>query len=155
VGVCLLPFALAFGWRGAGLLGVIAAAHVVIDRWKIRATARAETAALTEAHREHADTEPSVGLGPAWTPIPGALFLVDQAIHVVVSIVAWVVFIAYVPPEAAFTSGVDGLLGPVDRSTIHVITLVTVVITSLLIVNVRAAALFVATLVHPREAVTG
>ena len=155
VAVCLLPFALAFGWRGVGLLAVIAGTHVVIDRWKIQATARAETATLAEAHRQHADTEPTVGLGPAWTPIPGALFLVDQAAHLAVSIAAWVIFIAYVPPDPGFSSRVDNLLGPIDRSTFHVAMLVAVVIASLLIVNVRAGALFVATLVHPRETVTG
>jgi hypothetical protein len=155
VGVCLLPFAAAFGGRGLVLTIVIAVAHVLIDRWKVRATRHAEAVALAEAHRRHADTEPGTGLGPAWTPMPGALFLVDQALHLIVSLVSWLVLIAFAPPVSAFADGVDRILGPIDRSTFHVATLLIVVIASLLIVNVRAAALFVAVLVHPREAVTG
>jgi hypothetical protein len=155
VGVCLLPFAAAFGLRGVGLVVVIALAHVVIDRWKVRATRHAEAVALAEAHRRHEDTEPGAGLGPAWTPMPGALFLVDQAIHLIVAIGAWLILVAFVTPQSGFTTAVDSLLGPIDRGAIHVATLLAVVAASLLIVNVRAAALFVATLVHPREAVTG
>jgi hypothetical protein len=155
VGVCLLPFAAAFGLRGVGLVVVIALAHVVIDRWKVRATRHAEAVALAEAHRRHEDTEPGAGLGPAWTPMPGALFLVDQAIHLIVAIGAWLILVAFVTPQSGFTAAVDSLLGPIDRASFHVATLLAVVTTSLLIVNVRAAALFVATLVHPREAVTG
>jgi hypothetical protein len=155
VGICLLPFAAAFGGRGLLLAIVIAVAHVVIDRWKVRATRHAEAVALAEAHRAHSDTEPGAGLGPAWTPIPGALFLVDQALHLGWTLGVWLVLVAFVPPEAPFAEAVDRVLGPVDRATFHAATLLVVVIASLLIVNVRAAALLVATLVHPRAAVTG
>jgi hypothetical protein len=155
VGLCVLPFALAFGGRGLVLAAVVAGTHVVIDRWKVRATRHAEAVALAEAHRQHADAEPRMGLGPAWTPMPGALFLVDQAVHVIVSLAAWLLLIAFVPPQSAFAGAVDTLLGPIDRSTFHVAAMLVVVASSLLIVNVRAGALFVATLVHPREAVTG
>ena len=155
VGLCLSPFAAAFGARGAGLVVVVTLAHVVIDRWKVRATRHAEAVALAEAHRRRADAEPRSGLGPAWTPVPGALFLVDQAAHVLISVAAWLVFIAFVQPIGDFASGIDRTLGAVDRSTFHAATLVAVVLASLAIVNVRAGALFVATLVHPRQAVTG
>ena len=155
VGLCLLPFAAAFGVRGVLLAILIAAAHVVIDRWKVRATRHAEAVALAEAHRRHADTEPGAGLGPAWTPMPGALFLVDQALHLLVTFGAWLVLIAFIPPVGAFGDAVDRVLGPIDRATFHTAVVVVVVVAALLIVNVRAAALFVATLVHPREAVTG
>ena len=155
VGLCLLPFAAAFAGRGVLLAVVVAAAHVVIDRWKLRATRHAEAVALADAHRRHADAEPGAGLGPAWTPIPGALFLVDQLLHLLVTFAAWLVLIAFVSPVAAFGDAVDRVLGPIDRATFHTAAMVVVVIASLLIVNVRAAALFVATLVHPREAVTG
>jgi hypothetical protein len=155
VGVCHLPFAAAFGARGVALVVVVAITHVVIDRWKVRATRHAEAVALAEAHRRHADTEPRVGLGPAWTPVPGALFLADQALHLFVSGVAWLVLIAFVTPIPEFGDVVDRVVGPVDRSTFHVVATVVAVLASLAIVNIRAAALFVATLVHPRAAVTG
>ena len=155
VGVCLIPVAFAFGARGVGLILVVAVTHVIIDRWKVRATRHAEAVALADAHRQHADAEPRAGLGPAWTPMPGALFLVDQVVHLIVLGISWLVFIAFIPPESSFAGGVDRLLGPIDRSTFHVAAVLLVVAVSLLIVNVRAAALFVATLVHPREAVTG
>jgi Protein of unknown function (DUF3307) len=155
VGLCLTPFAAAFGDRGATLVVVVTVAHVVIDRWKVRATRHAEAVALAAAHRRHASTEPGAGLGPAWTPTPGALFIVDQVGHVFVSVVAWIVLVAYVPPIDAFSAGVAGVLGGLDPGTFHRATLVAVVGAALAIVNVRAAALFVATLVHPRHAVTG
>jgi hypothetical protein len=155
VAVCLLPFAAAYAWRGVALVLVITIAHVLIDRWKIRATRHAEAVALADAHRRHADTEPRVGLGPAWTPAPGALFLVDQAMHVSFALIAWLVLVAYVAPIPEFGNLVERQLGAVDRSTFHVATMLAVVLASLAIVNVRAGAMFVATLVHPREAVTG
>jgi hypothetical protein len=155
VGLCLLPFAAAFGARGVALAIVITGAHVLIDRWKVRATRHAEAVALADAHRRHADTEPRVGLGPAWTPVPGTLFVVDQFLHVTVSAVAWLVLLAFVTPIPEFGNLVERLLGAVDPSTFHVATMTFVVFASLAIVNIRAGALFVATLVHPREAVTG
>ena len=155
VGLCLAPFAAAFGARGAGLTVVVTIAHIGIDRWKVHATRHAEAVALAEAHRRHANAEPGDGLGPAWTPMPGALFAIDQVAHVAVSIAAWIVFVAYVPPIGAFAVGIDNLVGTLDRGAFHAATLAGVVFASLAIVNVRAAALFVATLVHPRQAVTG
>jgi hypothetical protein len=155
VGLCLSPFAAAFGARGAGLVVAVTIGHVVVDRWKVRATRHAEAVALAEAHRRRADAEPRNGLGPAWTPAPGALFLVDQAAHTAISVVAWFVFIAFVQPVPDFATGIDRALGAIDRSSFHVATVVAVVLTALAIVNVRAGAIFVATLVHPRELVTG
>jgi hypothetical protein len=155
VGLCLTPFAAAFGPRGVALLAIISLSHVAIDRWKVVATRHAEADALAEAHRRHADAGITSGLGPAWTPTPGILFIADQFAHGLVSFAAWLVLVAFIEPGADFTSAVDRALGPVDRASFHVATVVTVVIASLLIVNVRAAALFVATLVHPRQAVTG
>lgn len=155
VAVCHVPFAAAFGVRGVGFAIVVTVAHVLIDRWKVRATRHAEAVALAEAHRRHADTGSPAGLGPAWTPIPGALFLVDQALHLVVAVTAWIVLIAFASLVPEFANGVDRLLGSVDHATFHAAVLLVVVVASLLIVNVRAGAMFVATLVHPREAVTG
>jgi hypothetical protein len=155
VALCLVPVALVFGVRGLALLVVVAVTHVLIDRWKVRATRHAEAEALADAHRRHEETGSTNGLGPAWTPIPGALFIVDQLAHVVVSLVAWLVFIANAPLSADAVALIDRVLGGTDRATVHAGTMVVVVGASLVIVNVRAAALFVATLVHPRALVTG
>ena len=50
VSLCLLPVALAFGSRGVAYIVVIAASHVLVDRWKVRATRRAEASAQEQAH---------------------------------------------------------------------------------------------------------
>jgi hypothetical protein len=154
VGACLLPFVSAFGLPGLALVVVVTASHVLIDRWKVRATRRAEGRALAAAHRRH-EAATATGLGPAWTPIPGALFIVDQLLHLGVSAVAWLVLIAATPVTTAFAGYVNALLGNVDPASLHRAVLVGVVLVSLAIANVRAGALFVATLVRPREAVSG
>jgi hypothetical protein len=155
VALCLVPLALVFGLPGLAVLVVVGVTHVVIDRWKIRATRHAEAEALAEAHRRHEETGSTTGLGPAWTPIPGALFIVDQVAHLMVSAGAWVVFLANASPTADAAAAIDRVIGSVDRNAFHAATLAVVVGLSLLIVNVRAAARFVATLVHPRALVTG
>jgi hypothetical protein len=152
--LCLVPVVAAFELRGLGLLVTVTVGHVVIDRWKVRATRRAESRALAAAHRRH-EQATTAGLGPAWTPLPGALFIVDQLVHVALIAGAWVVFISGVPPAAQFVEIVDRVLGSADRTTVHRVVLVGVVLLSLAIVNVRAAALFVGTLVRPREALSG
>ena len=154
VGLCLVPVALAFGIPGLGLLVVVTVGHALIDRWKVRATRRAEGRALAAAHRRHEAASTS-GLGPAWTPIPGALFILDQVAHVVLIGAAWLVLVATAPLLPGFVEAVDRVLGNADRATVHHAVLAGVVLTSLVIVNVRAGALFVATLVRPREAVGG
>ena len=53
VGLCLVPVALAFGIPGLGLLVIVTVGHALIDRWKVRATRRAEGRALAAAHRRH------------------------------------------------------------------------------------------------------
>jgi Protein of unknown function (DUF3307) len=154
VAICLVPVALAFGTPGLVLLVVVTVAHMVIDRWKVRATRRAEGRALADAHRRH-EAATSTGLGPAWTPIPGALFVLDQLAHAAVIGTAWLVLLAYAPVAPAFMQAVDRVVGGMDRAALHHGVLIAVVLLSLAIVNVRAGALFVATLVRPREAVTG
>jgi hypothetical protein len=154
VALCLVPVVAAFELRGLGLLVTVTLGHVVIDRWKVRATRRAESRALAAARRRH-EQATTAGLGPAWTPLPGALFIVDQVAHVALMALAWLVFINGVPPAAQFADIVDRVLGSADRATVHRVVLVGVVLLSLAIVNVRAAALFVGTLVRPREALSG
>ena len=154
VALCLVPVVAAFEARGLGLLATVTVGHVLIDRWKVRATRRAESRALAAAHRRH-EQATTAGLGPAWTPIPGALFIVDQAAHVASIAAAWVFFIAQVAPAASFVDAVNRAIGPFDPATFHRVVLVGVVLVSVAIVNVRAAALFVGTLVRPREALSG
>src|SRR4051794_3029989 len=154
VALCLIPFAAAFEGAGVALLLVVAVGHVVIDRWKVRATRHAEAQALAAAHRRHEGPSTS-GLGPAWTPVPGALFALDQLAHVVLMLAAWAILVAGRAPGGTFVGAVDRILGSADRAAVHQGTLVAVVLVALAIVNVRGAALFVATLVRPREAVTG
>src|SRR4051794_24814277 len=77
VGVGPVPSAAALEGRGRALLVVVTAGHVLIDRWRVRAPRHAEAEALAAAHRRHEGPSTS-GLGPAWTPVPGALFALDQ-----------------------------------------------------------------------------
>ncbi|HVL53523.1 MAG TPA: DUF3307 domain-containing protein [Vitreimonas sp.] len=156
VALCLLPFALAYGLPGVAVVVVGTVTHVVVDRWKVRATRRAEARALAGAHRRHEAPTGAGGdgLGPAWTPVPGTLFLVDQLLHLGVLTGAWLVFLARAQPLEAWSAAV-GQLTPGDEAQFHRWVLLAVLLASLLIVNVRAGALFVATLVRPRESVSG
>jgi hypothetical protein len=154
VAVCLVPVAAAYAVPGLVLLVVVTIGHVVIDRWKVRATRRAEGRALAAARRRH-ETASTTGLGPAWTPIPGALFVVDQAAHLVVIGIAWIALLAATPLAPAWVDAMTRIAAGLDPAAFHHVVLVGVVLVSLAIVNIRAGALFVATLVRPRETVTG
>jgi uncharacterized protein DUF3307 len=155
VAACLLPVAAVYGGRGLAFLGASAIGHVLIDSWKVRATRHAEAEALAEARRRHEPTESVDGLGPAWTPKPAALFVADQIAHIVLLVVAWLVLLAGQTPLDWYRDAAASVLSRFDGDALHGTILIAVVLVSLVIVNVRAAALFVATLVHPRESVTG
>ena len=155
VSVCLIPLALAFGGLGLLALVAITLSHLVIDRTKVVATHRAEARALAEAARRHEGRAPAAGLGRAWTPLPAAYFALDQLAHLVVIGIAWAVFLAGQPTTAGWTSAIDSLLAGRDLEVVHRVVLYSVVVGALLIANVRAGALFVATLVRPIEAATG
>ncbi len=133
--------------------------HVLIDRWKVGATRRAEARALADAHRRmqlRGGTEgPGSGLGSAWTPVPAIHYILDQGLHLLVTVIAWLVFLAAQPLEPAFVSAVDRLLDAWDRAAVHAVVLSGVVVASLLIANTKGAFFLVATLVHPRELVQG
>ena len=135
-------------------MAIVGVSHVVIDRSKVMLTRRAAARALHAAHERHEGPQPAEHLGRAWTPEPAALFLADQAAHLVVIGVAW----ALIPPLASLEPGwvdaVNWVLGSHDRAAVHQIVGVAVVLLSLLIVNVRAASLFVGILVRPVEAGT-
>jgi hypothetical protein len=155
VGLALSPVALVYGPTGALFLVVVTVAHVAIDRWKVRATRHAEAVALAASHRRHDPAGSETGLGPAWTPVPGALFVVDQLPHVGVTVAAWVVLLVRAAPTAEYLALADRITARIDPTDLHRATLMVVVAAAILIVNVRAGALFVGTLVSPRASLTG
>ena len=156
VGICVVPFGLAFGAPGWWVVAIVTLSHAAIDRLKAVLTRRAEAAALAEARRRHeaAGTAPD-GLGPAWTPVPGALFAVDQFAHVAILVAAWAALLSVAPLDPAFAGWAAGWLGARDPAVVHEVLFRGVVLASLLIVNVRAGALFVGVLVAPRLAIEG
>ena len=87
--------------------------------------------------------------------MPAFLFLLDQAAHAAVMLVAWFALLSTAPVTNAFGNAIHTALGSADPVTAHHVVLVGVVLLDLAIVNIRAGSLFVATLVHPREVVTG
>lgn len=153
VGLCLVPAAVAYGVRGLVYLLVVALTHMAVDRWKVRATRRSEKAALEAARRRHAgkpDTTPS-GLGVAWTPWPGMLFAADQALHLTIALVGWLVFLQAASLTSLWVDLVNRIIGGYDPATVHAVVLTGVVLVSLFLVNTRAAYYFVLALVSPRE----
>lgn len=153
VALCLVPVVFAFGVPGLVYLFLVAGTHVLVDRWKVLATRRADAAAQDTARRRLAAgaTPPPSGLGAAWTPWPGMLFLADQALHLTFAIVGWLVLLEGVGPTAPFLAFTDALFRNWDPATIHAVVLTGVVLTSLFIVNTRGAYYFVLALVSPRE----
>jgi uncharacterized protein DUF3307 len=155
VGLCVVPVGLAFGDRGWFFVAVTVITHVLIDRAKVVLTRRAAAAALREAHERHEAPQPADHLGRAWTPVPAALFLADQAAHLAIAGGGWAVLLAASGLTAGWMSGVDRALGPWDRATVHSVASVAVTLAILGIVNIRAASLFVGVLVRPVEVTAG
>ncbi len=153
VGLCLLPAILAFGLPGLAYVGVVVVSHMVVDRWKVQATRRAERAALDAAQRRLAGTgeSPASGLGSAWTPWPGMLFLADQVLHLTIALVGWLVLLEGVALQPVFVDAVNVVLRSWDRATVHAAVLTGVVLVGLFLLNTRAAYYFVLALVSPRE----
>jgi hypothetical protein len=151
VAICLVPVALAFGGAGVFALVAIVVSHVVIDRLKIVATRRTEAAALHESRRQHEGAAPAAGLGRAWTPLPAAWFIFDQVAHLAVIWLAWAVWLAGTAPTAGWATAVATLTGATDAKVFHEAVLAVVVLTALIIANVRGGAIFVAILVRPLE----
>jgi hypothetical protein len=152
---CLVPVGVAYGGPGWLLLGLTAVSHVVIDRAKVLLTRNAAAAALADAHRRHEGPHPADHLGRAWTPRPAGLFIADQALHLVATAGLWAVLLVPSAPLAGWTSAVDGWLGGWDRAVVHDVVSAAVVLVALAIVNIQAAALFVAVLVRPVEQSAG
>ena len=151
VAVCLVPVALAFGGPGLMALGAIILSHAVIDRLKIVATRRTEAAAMAESRRQREGAAPAAGLGRAWTPVPAAWFILDQLAHLAVIWLAWAIWLAGTAPTAGWATAVGTVTAGSDPTVVHEAILAFVVVTALLIANVRGGAIFVATLVRPLE----
>ena len=155
VAICVAPVGIAYGGVGWWYVAATAISHVVIDRTKVVLTRRAAAGALREAHERHEGPQPPEHLGRAWTPRPAGLFLADQAAHLAAIGLLW----ATIPPGAALTPAwldtVNWVLGSHDRAAVHQIASVAVVLAALLILNVRAASLFVGVLVRPVEVTAG
>jgi hypothetical protein len=155
VAICLLPLAIVYAVPGAIAAIVISSAHAIIDRAKVVATWRVEARAVNEALATHEGPAPEASLGMAWTPMPAALFAVDQLAHALVIALAWAIWLSPAVPLSGVESAVRTVMGAADPAAFHRMVLVAVILVNLAIVNVRAGALFVATLVHPREVVVG
>jgi len=156
VAVCLLPFAAAYGPRGLGYLIVVAVAHGLIDRTKAILNRRAVTAdapppPVSGAASAEAAAAPDAPGDRAWTPVPAALFLADQAAHFVVLLAGASVLLLGQPTQAAWgdvLNAVGAHLLPVSHQLQAVIVLV--VLLDLAIVNVRGGFFLVGTLLAPR-----
>jgi hypothetical protein len=153
VSLCLAPAVLAFGAPGLAYLVLVTVSHMLIDQWKVRATRRAEAGAQDQARRRVAASgeAPPSGLGAAWTPMPGLLFVADQALHMTFAIAGWLVILEGATLVPAFVDFADAAFRAWDRGAVHAAILTGVVIVSLFIVNTRGAYYFVLTLVSPRE----
>jgi hypothetical protein len=161
VALCLVPAVLAFGLPGLAYLLIVAVSHGLVDRAKILWTRRADAAAVATGgpvaggHPEAAGSLPDAagsGLGPAWSPIPGALFILDQAVHLTITVAFWAILLVGRPLTQPFADALTHLFVRYDPAIVHDVALWVVVWASLLIVNIRGASFFVATLVTPRGA---
>lgn len=144
-----LPLVVVFGLRGLLFMLLTAGSHLVIDRAKIVLTRRAERSSPVGAQptAEQAATGPAFDRG--WSPIPGALFALDQLAHAGVLLLGWLLLLADAAPFGAVSDLISGLPGGLTPDPLHRVVLTVVVVSALLIVNVRAASLFVAMLVRP------
>jgi hypothetical protein len=155
VAACLVPVVLAFGLPGLLFLALVTFSHVLIDRTKVVLNRRAEAKALDVALERYGTLVGSGGLGTAWTPVPAALFVIDQLGHVGVLALGWLVLLrdaALTPPWLTVVGAVTRRLNGADIRSISLDLAVAII---LVLVNVRAASLLIATLVSPREVSLG
>jgi hypothetical protein len=153
VGLCLVPFLFAYGLPAVLYIAVVVTTHILVDRWKVQTTRRAERRALEAARTRLADPGPlpASGLGSAWTPWPGMLYIADQVLHITIALVGWLVILEGVTLQQGFVDVVNTALRGWDRAVVHAAMLTGVVLVSLFIINTRAAFYFVLALVSPRE----
>jgi hypothetical protein len=178
VAICLLPFVVAYGARGLGYLIIVALAHGLIDRSKVvlhRRAVRPATSTVaapaatpapgvtSNAGEPATEHEPARVASPpdapgdrAWTPLPAALFLADQAAHFVVLIVGASVLLLGQPTLSAWNDLVNAIganVLPVADLGAAVTTVVVVV--DLLILNIRGGFFLVGILLAPRGYASG
>ena len=153
VGLCLVPAVLAWGATGLLYLVVVVASHMVVDRWKVHATRAADRRAQAQARArlEQDGSQQVSGLGSAWSPMPGLLFLADQVFHLLFAILGWLVILAGASLMPAFVDAMNSALRDWDRSSVHAVVLSAVILISLLIVNTRGAFYFVMAMASPRD----
>jgi hypothetical protein len=150
------PLILGFGGAGVAYVLVTGVTHLLIDRAKIELTLRSTTpgdgvaAASGEAAAQ--PSTPAAGPEPemvaGWSAMPGAWFLADQLTHLAVLLVAWAVLLANAEPLAWWQDLVARIAAQPDGEQVGRAVLVCIVITALVIANVRAGSLFVSTLVR-------
>ena len=119
-----------------------ASATSLIDRTKVVLTRRAAAAALRGGARRHEGPRPQDHLGRAWTPRPAGLFLADQAAHLAVAFSPGPRSLD-TPPAPGWVDARRRVLGAHDRAAVHRSWAWRGRPRVLLIVNVRAASLFV------------
>ncbi len=143
VTVVAAPIILVYGIPGVAYVLLTGISHLVIDRTKIELTLRGGSPILGA---EASETEPA--LEPDWSPVPGALFLLDQLAHLAVLVILWALLLSAVQPLGWWQDLVARIGARPDGDAVGRAVLVCLVLTSLVIVNVRAGSLFVATLVR-------
>jgi len=131
------PIILVYGLAGIGYVIVTAVSHLVIDRTKIELTLRGGSVPGAAS-----------GEGTTWSPMPAAWFLFDQLAHLVVLVLAWAVFLRPVQPLDWWQELANRVANTTDGQDAGRVLLVVLVLTSLVIVNVRAGSLFVDILVR-------
>jgi len=144
-----LPLVVTFGIPGLLFAMLTVGSHLAIDRSKVLLTRRSEANAADGA----APTAEEAATGPAfdraWTPVPGALFALDQLAHLGVMLLGWTLLLAGAAPLGLVNDLASRLAGNLGPDVFHRVVLTGVVVSALLIVNVRSASLFVAMLVRP------
>jgi hypothetical protein len=151
VALCLVPVVFAYGVQGVVYLALVTLSHMAIDRWKVQATRAADASAQAQARERLAQgTLSGSGLGEAWTPWPGMLFLADQALHLTIALVGWLVILEGTALMPAFVDFVNAVIRSWDQAAVHAVLLTGVVLVSLFLVNTRGAYYFALAMVTPR-----
>jgi len=102
VALVLVPLVMAFGLAGLAAATLIVVGHLVVDRSKIVLTGRAEARSLGLAERGGGSGSRAVaGLDRAWTSVPAGLFVLDQAAHLGLIVLAWAIWLDGAPLTAA------------------------------------------------------
>ena len=90
------PSVLAYGPRGIVYLVVVIVTHMLVDRWKVQATRRAEAErrGAARARIERTGGAPASGLGGAGPRGPGSCSSPTRRCHLTIAIVGWLVILA-------------------------------------------------------------